>query len=83
MQLVHLQHRKQLPDGRVPEGWRGRLVTMKAEDKKKLALKTETVRALTRDELVGIQGAGFTDVSGSCSCESCICSYWGNCGPSK
>lgn len=56
---------------------------MKAQDKKKLALKTETVRALSRDELVKIQGAGFTDISGSCSCESCICSYFGNCGPRK
>jgi len=56
---------------------------MKTEDKKKLALKTETVRALSREELVRIQGAGFTDISGSCSCDSCICSYFGDCGPRK
>ena len=56
---------------------------MKAADKKKLALKTETVRALARDELVAVQGAGFTDISGSCSCGSCICSYFGNCGPRR
>jgi hypothetical protein len=56
---------------------------MKADDKKKLALKTETVRSLTRDELLAIQGAGFTDISGSCSCNSCICSHWGNCGPPR
>ena len=56
---------------------------MKAQDKKKLALKTETVRALAREELLEIRGAGFTDLSGSCSCNSCICSFWGNCGPPK
>jgi hypothetical protein len=80
VQLVHLQHRGQLPDGGLPER---QLVTMNAQGKKKLALKGETLRALSRDELVQIQGAGFTDISGSCSCNSCICSYWGNCGPSK
>jgi hypothetical protein len=56
---------------------------MAAHDKKRLALRGETLRALTLDELVKIQGAGFTDLSGSCSCNSCICSYGGNCGPSK
>lgn len=56
---------------------------MNPQDKKKLALKVETLRALSRDEMVGVQGAGFTDISGSCSCNSCICSFGGNCGPSK
>jgi len=56
---------------------------MNAQGKKRLALRAETLRALTRDEMIGIQGAGFTDVSGSCSCNSCICSHWGNCGPPK
>ena len=52
---------------------------MKPNKKTKLGLSTETVRALTSDELIRINGAGFTDFSTSCSCHSCICSYWGKC----
>lgn len=51
--------------------------------KTKLALRGETLRTLSRDELLAIQGGGWTDISGSCSCNSCICSYGGNCGPPK
>lgn len=54
---------------------------MKPEGKKRLALKTETLRSLSAEQLVLVSGAGFTDISGSCSCNSCICSYFGNCGP--
>jgi hypothetical protein len=49
--------------------------------KKRLALKTETLRSLSDEQLVHVGGAGFTDISGSCSCNSCICSYFSNCGP--
>ena len=49
--------------------------------KKKLALSAETVRVLSRDELAVVGGAGFTDLSTSCSCYSCICSIGGYCGP--
>ncbi len=48
--------------------------------KKKLALATETVRVLTRDELAVAAGGGFTDLSTSCSCRSCICSIQSACG---
>ncbi len=48
--------------------------------KKRLALATETVRVLSRQELAAIGGAGFTDLSTSCSCKSCICSIHSYCG---
>ena len=50
-------------------------------DRKKLALAGETVRVLSRYELAQVGGAGFTDISTSCSCKSCICSIGSNCGP--
>jgi hypothetical protein len=65
-----MQHRRRLPLGGV-----------QAVTKKQLALRAETVRVLVRDELVRVGGAGFTDLSTSCSCYSCICSIGGYCGP--
>lgn len=70
-----MQRRRELPDGGVPGA--AQAVTAK----KRLALKTETLRTLTDEQLGGVAGAGFTDLSGSCSCNSCICSYLSNCGP--
>ena len=54
---------------------------MKPAAKKRLALKTETLRALSDEQLVHVGGAGFTDISGSCSCNSCICSHLSKCRP--
>jgi hypothetical protein len=54
---------------------------VKPAAKKRLALTTETLRSLSAEQLVEVGGAGFTDISGSCSCNSCICSYLSNCGP--
>jgi len=52
---------------------------MKTENKKKLSLNTETLRTLSNDELINIQGAGFGDITGSCFCGSAVCSIVGNC----
>ena len=51
---------------------------MKPTHRKRLALDTETLRALTATELVDVNG-GFTDISGSCLCNSFVCSVVGNC----
>jgi hypothetical protein len=51
---------------------------MKPTQRKRLALSTETLRTLSATELADING-GFTDISGSCLCNSFICSVFGNC----
>lgn len=51
---------------------------MTPRTKKALVLSTETLRTLSAHELHDA-GGGFTDVSGSCLCNSFVCSVVGNC----
>ncbi len=46
--------------------------------KKRLVLSTETLRTLSATELADA-GGGFTDISGSCLCNSFVCSIVGDC----
>lgn len=53
---------------------------MKPASKKKLSLSTETLRTLSGDELVDVQGAaGLGNITNSCFCGSAVCSIAGNC----
>jgi hypothetical protein len=55
---------------------------MKTENKKKLALSTETVRTLSNDEIVGAVG-GVGNITNSCLCGSGVCSIVGDCKVEK
>jgi len=52
---------------------------MKPTSKKKLSLSTETLRTLSGDELVGVQGAGIGNITNSRFCGSAVCSIAGDC----
>lgn len=51
---------------------------MSSRAKMRLVLKAETVRTLSAAELAQADG-GFTNVSGSCLCNSFVCSIGGDC----
>ena len=51
---------------------------MKPRSKAKLSLSTETLRTLSERELVNVDG-GLTNISGSCACNSFVCSIGGDC----
>ena len=46
--------------------------------RRKLVLTRETLQRLTADEVVRVAG-GFTIISGSCLCESFVCSIAADC----